>query len=234
MFEIIPALEIRAGNDPLASALKWQAEGATRLHIVGLDGARDGQSANIDLIRRIDKAVGIPIQFSGGLIHKDAIQAALDAGIERCIIDVKAVHQPQWAQQMFAEFGDAIILGIAAQNGMVVTEGAHDPTGVPALHFAQAMQEFGCRRIVYTDSVRHGTLAGPDAAAVRAIAEGVEIPIIARGGVHKATDVRILCNIPNVAGVIVGRALHEGIATLRQLQHAADISGGLAGSPDDE
>jgi phosphoribosylformimino-5-aminoimidazole carboxamide ribotide isomerase len=100
---------------------------------------------------------------------------------------------------------------------MVAISGTSDGTGIPAVHFAQAMQEFGCRRILFTDTARDGTMAGPNAAAVRAVSEAVEIPVIAKGGVHKATDIRILRNITNVEGAVVGSALCEGTVRLPQL-----------------
>ncbi len=233
-FEIIPSIDIRGGqcvrllqgkydketvygNDPVAMAQRWQDEGGTRLHVVDLDGARDGVPANIEAIEQIARTLSIPVQMGGGLRSGEAIQRVLDAGVQRCIIGTQAAARPEWAQQMFAQFGDAIILGIDARDGIVATAGWEQSSGIPAVHFAQAMQNAGCARIIFTDIARDGTLAGPNAAALREIAEAVEIPVIASGGVHKSTDVRILRNIPNVEGVIVGKALYEGTATLPHL-----------------
>jgi phosphoribosylformimino-5-aminoimidazole carboxamide ribotide isomerase len=233
-FEIIPSIDIRDGqcvrllqgnyneetvygNDPLAMAKRWQEEGGTRLHVVDLDGARDGVPTNLPIIERIAGALSIPVQMGGGLRSGEAIQRVLDAGVQRCVIGTQAAARPEWAQQMFAQFGDSIILGIDARDGIVATAGWVESSGIPAVHFAEAMQNAGCARIIFTDIARDGTLAGPNAAALREIAEAVEIPVIASGGVHKATDVRILRNIPNVEGVIVGKALYEGTATLPHL-----------------
>lgn len=234
MLEIIPAIDLRNGkcvrlvqgdynhetiygDDPVAMALRWQNEGATRLHIVDLDGARDGKPANLEIIARIAQTLSIPTQMGGGLRTREAIQSTLDAGVTRCIVGTKAVEEPQWAQQMFAEFGDAVILGLDARDGMVATAGWIETSTVPAVSFAQTMQERGCHRIIFTDIARDGMLSGPNAQALRAIGEAVEIPIVASGGVHKATDVRILKNLPNVEAVIVGKALYEGTASLRDL-----------------
>lgn len=238
MFEIIPAIDIRGGrcvrllqgnyneetiygDDPVEMAQRWEAEGATRLHVVDLDGARDGEPTNLAVVERIAGALKIPVQLGGGLRRVGDIERALNAGVLRCIIGTKAAHQPEWAQQMFAHFGDAIILGLDAREGMVAVAGWQETSAIPAVHFAQTMQEFGCRRIIFTDIARDGTLAGPNAEALRAVAEAVEIPVIASGGVHKSTDIRILKNIPNVEGAIVGKALYEGTATMRQLLHVA-------------
>lgn len=234
MIEIIPAIDLRGGkcvrllqgkydeetvygDDPIAMAQRWQDEGGTRLHVVDLDGARDGVSANIEIVEKIAKTLTIPVQMGGGLREASTIQRALDAGVQRCIIGTKAAQEPQWAQQMFAQFGDAIILGLDARDGMVATAGWVENSQLPAVHFAQAMQEAGCSRIIFTDIARDGTLAGPNAEALRGISEAVEIPVIASGGVHKATDIRILRNIPGVEGIIVGKALYAGTTTMADL-----------------
>lgn len=236
--QIIPAIDIRGGqcvrllqgdyaeetvygDDPVAMALRWQNEGATRLHVVDLDGARDGAPANLAIVRQIAAALRIPVQLGGGLREADSVAGALDAGVSRCIIGTRAVQQPEWAQQMFARFGDAVILGIDAREGMVATAGWREVSQVPAVTFAQTMQDAGCCRIIFTDIARDGTLAGPNAAALRAVSTAVEIPVIASGGVHKATDIRILRNISNVEGAIVGKALYAGTATLAQLMTVA-------------
>ncbi len=232
--EIIPAIDIRGGkcvrllqgnyseetvygDDPLEMAVKFESEGATRLHVVDLDGARDGAPTNLPIISRIAATLTIPVQTGGGLRERDDIARVLESGVQRCIVGTKAAREPQWAQQMFAEFGDAIILGLDARDGFVAVSGWEESTQLPSAHFAQTMQSFGCARIIFTDIARDGTLAGPNAEALREIAEAVDIPVIASGGVHKTTDIRILKNIPNVEAAIVGKALYEGTATLKQL-----------------
>ena len=238
MIEIIPAIDLRGGrcvrllqgdynhetvysDDPVLMAKRFEDEGATRLHVVDLDGARDGQQVNLSIIAQIAQTLSIPVQTGGGLRTKEAIQSTLNAGVERCIIGTKAVEDAPWAQQMFAEFGDAIILGLDARDGMVAVAGWMETSVIPATTFAQTMQERGCRRIIFTDIARDGTLSGPNAQALRAIGEAVEIPLVASGGVHKATDVRILKHVPNVEAVIVGKALYEGTTTLTQLLQIA-------------
>lgn len=232
--EIIPAIDIRGGqcvrllqgkyseetvygDDPVAMAQKFEDEGATRLHVVDLDGARDGTPTNLAIVERITNTLKIPVQTGGGLREKADIVRVLEAGVQRCILGTKAAREPEWAQQMFAEFGDAMILGLDAREGFVAVSGWEESTQLPAVHFAQTMQSFGCARIIFTDIARDGTLAGPNAIALREIAQAVEIPVIASGGVHKTSDIRILKNIPNVEGAIVGKAIYEGTATLKQL-----------------
>ena len=236
--EIIPAIDLRGGrcvrllqgrydeetvygDDPVAQALSFQNEGATRLHVVDLDGARDGSQANLKSIEKICAALSIPVQTGGGIRSRDAVTRVLAAGVARCILGTQAAREPQWAQQMFAEFGEQIVLGIDAKNGFVAVSGWEETSQIPAVNFAQTMQERGCRRIIFTDIARDGTLAGPNAAALREICEAVEIPVIASGGVHKATDIRILKNIAGVEAVIVGKALYEGTTSMEKLLRVA-------------
>lgn len=236
--EIIPAIDLRGGrcvrllqgrydeetvygDDPTAQALKFQNEGATRLHVVDLDGARDGSQANLKSIEKICAALTIPVQSGGGIRSRDAVSRVLAAGVSRCILGTQAAREPQWAQQMFAEFGEQIVLGLDAKNGFVAVAGWEETSLLPAVTFAQTMQERGCRRIIFTDIARDGTLAGPNAAALREICEAVEIPVIASGGVHKATDVRILKNIAGVEAVIVGKALYENTTSMEKLLRVA-------------
>jgi len=232
--EIIPAIDIRNGkcvrlyqgrydeetvyaDDPAEMAKRWEGEGAARMHLVDLDGARAGHPVNLDVVERIAKAISIPLQLGGGLREREDIQKVLSAGVERCILGTAAAQRPEWAQQMFAEFGPAIILGIDARDGMVAVSGWEETSAIPAVDFARNMQDKGCARIIFTDIARDGTLAGPNAEALRGMCEAVEIPVIASGGIHKTTDIRILKNIPGVEGVIVGKALYEGTVTLPQL-----------------
>jgi phosphoribosylformimino-5-aminoimidazole carboxamide ribotide isomerase len=236
--EIIPAIDIRNGkcvrllqgrydeetiygDDPLEMACRFESEGATRLHVVDLDGARDGAPTNLPIISRIAQTLKIPVQTGGGLRTRDDVLGVLQAGIARVIIGTKAAREPQWAQQIFAEFGEQIVLGLDARDGFVAVSGWEESTQLPAAHFAQTMQSFGCARIIFTDIARDGTLAGPNAAALREICEAVEIPVIASGGVHKTSDIRILKNIAGVEGAIVGKALYEGTASLPQLLKVA-------------
>ncbi|MEO6907537.1 MAG: 1-(5-phosphoribosyl)-5-[(5-phosphoribosylamino)methylideneamino]imidazole-4-carboxamide isomerase, partial [Abditibacteriaceae bacterium] len=202
--EIIPAIDIRNGkcvrlyqgrydeetiyaDDPVDMAKRWADEGATRLHLVDLDGARAGHPVNLDVIERIGKAISIPMQLGGGLREKVDIQKVLSVGVSRCILGTAAAKKSEWAQQMFAEFGDAIILGIDAKNGIVAVSGWEETSEIPAVDFARNMQDKGCARIIFTDIARDGTLAGPNEEAMREMCKAVEIPVIASGGFHKAT-----------------------------------------------
>lgn len=238
-FEIIPAIDIRGGQcvrllqgdyaretvygtDPLAMAQRWADEGATRLHIVDLDGARDGVSANLEVIQKIAQTLQIPVQVGGGIRTFEALDALLDAGVQRCILGTQAAKNPQWAEEAFAIYADAVILGLDARDGKVAVSGWQETSQVSAVQFAKYMAEAGAMRIIFTDIARDGMLTGPNVEALREMAEAVEIPIVASGGVKTAADVASLRAIPNVEGVISGKALYEGTTTLRELLDAAD------------
>ncbi len=237
-FEIIPAIDIRGGkcvrllqgdyarettygDDPLEMAKRWADEGATRLHIVDLDGARDGVSSNLGVIQSIASALKIPVQVGGGIRNFDALDALLDAGVQRGILGTQAAKSPQFAEEAFAIYADAVILGIDARDGKVAVEGWQQTSNVSAVQFAKYMEEAGCLRIIFTDIARDGMLTGPNLEALREMASAVEIPIIASGGVQSASDVAPLREINGIEGLISGKALYEGATTLRELIDAA-------------
>lgn len=239
MFEIIPAIDIRGGkcvrlmqgdyaretiygDDPLEMALKWEAEGAPRLHVVDLDGARDGAGANLEIIGKIASELKIPVQVGGGIRTFDALDALLEAGVQRCILGTQAAKNPQWAEEAFAIYADAVILGLDARDGKVAVAGWQETSEIEAKQFAKYMEDAGCMRIIFTDIARDGMLTGPNVAALQGMAEAVSIPIIASGGVQSAVDVPILRAIANIEGLITGKALYEGTTTLRALLKAAN------------
>lgn len=233
-FEIIPAIDIRGGkcvrliqgdyaqetvygDDPLAMAHKWASEGATRIHIVDLDGARDGQSGNLEIISKIASEIKVPIQVGGGIRTHDALDALLDAGVQRCILGTKAAQDTRWAEETFAIYADAVILGVDARDGKVAVAGWQETSGTDAIQFARYMEEAGCMRIVFTDIARDGMLQGPNLDAMKAMAQAVEIPVIASGGLSNADDVAALKAIDGIEGVITGKALYAGNVTLKDL-----------------
>ncbi len=237
-FEIIPAIDIRGGkcvrliqgdyaqetvygDDPLEMAKRWAGEGATRLHIVDLDGARDGVSSNLEIIKSIAGALEIPIQVGGGIRGFDALDALLDAGVQRGILGTAAAKNPQWAEEAFAIYADAVILGIDAKDGKVAVEGWQETSNVSAVSFAKYMAEAGCMRIIFTDIARDGMLTGPNLEALREMASAVGIPIIASGGVKSSLDVAPLREIAGIEGLITGKAIYENRATLREFLSAA-------------
>ena len=210
------------GEEPVVMARKWEALGARRLHLVDLDGAKVGQPQNHEVVAEIARALSIPVQLGGGLRTRESIAQVLLAGVERAIIGTKAIESPEWAREMFQEFGPRLILGLDAREGKVATAGWIETSSVEAVDFARQAESWGCRRIIFTDIARDGTLAGPNIEALQKVAAAVSIPVVASGGVHVAEDVRALRAVANVEGVIVGKALYENTATLPDLLQMAE------------
>ena len=210
------------GDEPVVMARKWEALGARRLHLVDLDGAKAGQPQNHEVVSEIARALSIPVQLGGGLRTRESIAQVLEAGVERAIIGTKAIESPDWAREMFQEFGPRLILGLDAREGKIATAGWIETSGVEAVDFAREAQSWGCQRIIFTDIARDGTLAGPNIEALQKVAAAVSIPVVASGGVHVAEDVRALKAVANVEGVIVGKALYENTATLPDLLQMAE------------
>jgi len=236
-FQIIPAIDIRGGkcvrllqgdyaretvygDDPLSMAKRWADEGATRLHIVDLDGARDGEGANFEAIRSIAQSLSIPVQVGGGIRSFEALDALLDAGVRQCVLGTVLAKNQAFAEEAFAIYADAVIAGIDAREGKIAVEGWQESSSVDAVRFAAYMEELGATRIIFTDIARDGMLTGPNIEALTALCSAVSIPVIASGGIQNAGDVSALRTIEGVEGVITGKALYEGTTSLRELMDA--------------
>lgn len=244
---IIPAVDIRAGrcvrlvhgnlaqetvyyDDPLAAALRWQAEGAELLHLVDLDGAFAGTLRNIEAIDRIVRALRIPVQVGGGI--RDAASAAglLARGVERVILGTVAVTEPGLVADLCRRFPGRVLVGIDARDGRVAVRGWVEESETEAVALARRMTEAGVRELIYTDIGRDGTLAGPNLEAVRRLAESVPAKIIASGGVSRLEDIAaILALAPPVSGVIVGQAIYTGRLDLAESIALAKGGAGNAG-----
>jgi phosphoribosylformimino-5-aminoimidazole carboxamide ribotide isomerase len=231
--EVIPAIDLLEGrcvrlyqgdyqrsqvfnDNPVEVAKQWAEQGATRLHVVDLDGAKTGKVVNLAAIEAIAQAVSVPIQVGGGLRERASVQQILNLGAQRAILGTIAVEQPQLVQQLSDEFPGQIVVGIDARDGMVATRGWVETSEVSATQLAVQMQEFGVVAIIYTDIHRDGTLSGPNLDALRSLAAVVSIPVIASGGVSSMTDLLSLLALEphGVTGVIVGRALYTGDISL--------------------
>ena len=236
---IIPAIDLKDGRcvrlrqgraedvkmyseDPVATALRWVAEGAQYLHVVDLDGAFQGRPAHTEVIGRIAKAIAIPVQVGGGLRTDADIEAMLKCGVERVIVGTRAVAEPGALAGLIASFGARLAVGIDARNGQVQVKGWVETTGTRAVDLAADMDRMGVSTLIYTDTATDGMLRGPNLRAVREICNAVRCRVIASGGISSADDIRALAGIgaSNLAGAIVGKALYEGTATLRELQAA--------------
>jgi phosphoribosylformimino-5-aminoimidazole carboxamide ribotide isomerase len=228
-FELIPAVDLKGGkcvrlqegiasrateysDDPISMALHWEAQGATRLHLVDLDGAFSGQAAHLEVAKSVFRALKIPIQFGGGLRTLEQIEAILDLGAERAIVGTVAVDNPQLVEEAVRRHAEAIVVGIDARKGMVALRGWVDQTSMRAADLALRMKDLGVRRVIYTDVARDGMLRGVNYQETEKLCRETGIRVIASGGVSDVTDVRALWERRTfgIEGVILGRALYDG------------------------
>jgi phosphoribosylformimino-5-aminoimidazole carboxamide ribotide isomerase len=223
---VIPAIDLRGGlcvrlqqgdyhretvfgDDPAAMARRWEADGASVIHLVDLDGAKAGRPVNIEPVRRIVRSVSVPCQLGGGVRDQDTIAAWLDAGIDRVIVGTQALRDPEWFRSMIDAYPGRLVLGLDARQGKVAAEGWLETSTVEATTLARQFDDLPLASIIYTDITRDGTLAGPNLEATGALAGRMKTPVIASGGVGCLADLERLAGLP-LAGCIVGRALYEG------------------------
>ncbi len=226
--QILPAIDLRGGkcvnliqgiaeqetvfsDSPIEMAKQWQADGAEYLHLVDLDGAFQGESANLHIVREIVEVLDIPMQLGGGIRSMDQVDAVLDLGVHRAILGTVALKQPDLVKQACAKHGERIAVGIDAKDGMVATHGWLEVSQKPAVEFAVEMD--GVQTIIYTDIKSDGMLKGPNVAATADIINAVSADVIASGGVTSLSDVETLKGI-GAYGAIIGRALYTGDLTL--------------------
>lgn len=227
---LIPAIDIKEGkcvrlrqglmNDstvfsdsPLAMADKWVKLGAKRIHLVDLDGAFAGKPANGDVINEIaEKYPNVPIQIGGGIRDEKTIQAYLDAGVEYVIIGTRAANEPEFIAEIAAQYGKNLIIGLDAKDGIVAVDGWAKLTEHNVVDLAKRFENDGVQAIIYTDIARDGMMQGVNLEATKQLAESVNIPIIASGGVTNMSDLIELQKIESsgISGVITGRAIYEG------------------------
>ena len=201
------------GDSPLEMADKWVELGAKRLHLVDLDGAFAGRPANADAINAIaEKYPDVPIQIGGGIRDEKTIQAYLDAGVQYVIIGTRAANEPEFINEIASEFGKHLIIGLDAKDGIVAVDGWAKLTDHNVIDLAKRFENDGVQAIIYTDIARDGMMQGVNLEATQRLAESVNIPIIASGGVTNMNDLIELQKIEDsgVSGVITGRAIYEG------------------------
>lgn len=208
------------GDDPAEVARRWVSAGADCLHLVDLDGAREGQSVNRDAVAAILNAVKVPCQLGGGVRDEASIRAFLDLGLARVVIGTRAVRDPLWFGTMCRRYPQRMVLGIDARDGLVATDGWQQTSHITARELAGQLAAEPIAAIVYTDIARDGMMAGPNFVAMRELNESVQLPVIASGGVTSVEDVHGLVQI-GLAGCIIGRALYEGKLELDDAIRAA-------------
>ncbi len=230
---VIPAIDIQNGscvrltqgqagtttvysNSPLDIARDWVERGARLLHVVDLDGAFAGEPKNRDLIGRIVREAGAPIEVAGGIRTFETAAHYIECGADRIVIGTKVIQDPGFLQTVIAAFGRRVWVGLDARDGRVMLQGWTEPSGTPVLEVAREVARLGIGGIIFTDIRRDGMLQGPNLEAIEAILHAVEVPVVASGGVASLEDLLALNRLPRLAGVIVGKALYAGTVDLAQ------------------
>jgi phosphoribosylformimino-5-aminoimidazole carboxamide ribotide isomerase len=208
------------GDDPAAMARRWVSDGATRLHLVDLDGARDGSGANLAAVEAILSAIDVPCELGGGVREEAIISRLLQMGLEKLIVGTKALKEPDWFRAMCQKFPKRLALGIDARDGMVATDGWLETSSLPALDLARQFATEPLAAIIYTDIARDGMLQGPNLSAMKEMRDAVDVPVIASGGVTSRDDVYQLARV-GMHGAIIGRAIYEGTLQLSEALVAA-------------
>ena len=244
---IIPAIDLKDGkcvrlrqgrmddvtvfsDKPLDMATQWVEAGAERLHIIDLDGAAAGNPINARVIHEITKEYpDMPIQVGGGIRDADTVQAYLDIGVKYTIIGTKAVSAPHFVNDLCLEFPGHIIVGLDAKNGKVATNGWSKLSNHDVIDLALRFEHDGVAAIIYTDISRDGMMQGINVESIVNLAQEINIPVIAAGGVTTLDDIRALCVVEEegIEGVIVGRALYEGTIDLVEAHRIANESSTL-------
>jgi phosphoribosylformimino-5-aminoimidazole carboxamide ribotide isomerase len=230
--EVIPAIDLRGGrcvrfaqgdydretqfsDDPVGVARRWEDEGAKRIHVVDLDGAREGRPVNNEIVERIIDAVAVPVQVAGGVRTLDAVQTWLDAGADRVVLGTAAVRDPELAREAARSHPDRVIVSIDARGDSVAVEGWTGETKLKAATFLQTLAAMGVPRFVYTDIDRDGMLDSPNFEMVETMVAASGRPLIAAGGVAQVSDLVRLAEL-GVEGAIVGMALYDGRVDLAE------------------
>jgi phosphoribosylformimino-5-aminoimidazole carboxamide ribotide isomerase len=243
---LIPAIDLKDGKcvrlrqgdmsdatvfseDPVAMARHWVAQGARRLHIVDLNGARSGRPVNEAVIRKMIGAVGgdIPVQLGGGIRDLDTIERYIDDGVAYVVIGTAAVKSPGFLQEACTAFGGHVIVSLDARDGKVATDGWSKLTGHDVIDLAKKFEDYGVDAILYTDIGRDGMMSGVNIEATVELARAVKIPVIASGGVSSMADIERLCAVETegIEAAILGRSLYEGAIDFKVAQSRADELG---------
>jgi phosphoribosylformimino-5-aminoimidazole carboxamide ribotide isomerase len=235
---VYPAIDMRGGQvvrlmegdpnrqtifnvDPVAQARDWVEQGAEWLHMVNLDGAFDDESDYIDILKQV-AALDVKVQFGGGLRSLDAIQQALDAGVNRAVVGTLAAKNPEIVTEAIGKFGtDAICVAMDARDGFVTTHGWTEKTTLTPIEFGRLMQERGVVHALYTDVNRDGSMLGVNIHDTVALARNTDLKVIASGGISKMIEIQQLAHSHAIAGVIIGMALYKDEISLSEALVAA-------------
>ncbi len=211
----------KVAEDPLKTARSFEEKGASWLHMVDLDGAKDAVPRNMGIFLDVARNTSLKVEVGGGIRSMETVEAYLSGGIERVILGSAAVKNPELVRTAVREYGERIAVGIDAKNGMAAVEGWLDASTAHYLELAKAMEAVGVKTIIYTDISKDGTLSGPNLAELDAINQAVSCQIVASGGVAGLNDIYALKKL-NLYGVICGKALYKGTLRLEDALRVAE------------
>jgi phosphoribosylformimino-5-aminoimidazole carboxamide ribotide isomerase len=232
---IIPAIDLKDGcvvryvqgrlnkkvysKDPLKTARHWIKQGAKALHIVDLDGAFTGTPKNLGIVKAIAESVSVPVQFGGGIRKIEVIKQALGFGVRRVVLGTKAVVDKAFLKKAFSKFRDKVIVSLDAKDNLLSIKGWQSSyKKIDAKTFARMLKALGFKQLIYTDTLKDGTLSGPNIKAIKTLLKETGLKLIASGGVSSLEDIYKLKKLEKqgLTGVIIGKALYEGKFTLAQ------------------
>ena len=202
-------------DDPLSVARDFASQGATCLHLVDLEGAKNGTTPNIDTIRRLAAETELFTEVGGGIRSMDTVRTYLTAGVDRVILGTAAVKDESFLKEAVAAYGERIAVGVDIRDGKVAIHGWTETSGIDAMEFMARLEEIGVRTVICTDISRDGAMAGTNHDLYRQLSEQFSLQIIASGGVSSIEDVRELA-ARNLYGAIIGKAYYTGALSLRE------------------
>lgn len=202
-------------DDPLSVALDFVSAGATCIHMVDLEGARDGTTPNLAIVRDIANKTPLFTEIGGGIRSMDTVRAYLDAGVDRVILGTAAVTNPDFLKQALAEYGERIAVGVDIKDGKVAIKGWLETAEDDALTFCEKMQALGVKTIISTDISKDGAMMGANHELYRTLSERFDLQIVASGGVSSLDDVKKLRAL-DLYGAIIGKAYYTGAIDLKQ------------------
>lgn len=229
---IIPAIDIKNGKcvrliqgdfenekvyseDPVAIAKQWVSQGAEMIHIVDLDGAKNGNLDNLEVIKKIAQEVNIPLQVGGGIRNKEAVKTLLSIGVSRVILGTVALEDEEELKSILKDFARQIAVALDTKNGKLMKQGWLEDSDKNSVITALELERLGVQRFIYTDIVRDGTLTKPNYKEIANLTKNISIPVIASGGISTISSIRKLKSL-GIEGTIIGKALYEGEIDLKE------------------
>ena len=235
-FVVYPAIDLRGGRcvrlkqgdfdrqkeydaDPIGRAREWERRGARAIHVVDLDGAKEGRPVQLELVREMAGSVSVPLQVGGGVRTLEDLRALRKAGAARVVVGTAAVLDRGLRLRAVDEMGEVMVVAVDARDGIVATHGWREASGRKVLDLAWELAEDGVGSVLYTDVARDGMDAGAALESTTAVAK--ILPTVASGGVRGTEDIAVLSNVPGIIGAVVGTALYEGRVALEKLLEVA-------------